>query len=265
METEPRTGVTPQLVIGIFIMLFGLVLTLERLRVVASGHLRLFWPLALVALGTSLLIRRQDSRGRFWGIFWTTTGGWLLLNAIGLIPVSPGDLIVPLIFILIGGTIVSHTMWGRPIRSGRVRRGRWPEGAASPGSPGAPPPLPSADLPQSDPTGKVSLFAMMGEARRTSNDKPFRGGEMTAIMGGCVLDLRQAEIAPGEHAVLNILAVMAGHEVWVPPGWSVASDVVPLLGGVDDKRLAPLAPLGPDAPRLVLKGVVLMGGAVIKN
>ena len=265
METEPRTGVTPQLVIGIFVMLFGLVLTLERLRLVAPGHLRLFWPIALVAIGTSLLIRREDSRGRFWGIVWTVLGGWLAFHSIGWIPVSPRDLIVPLIFILIGGTLVSQTMWGRPIRAKSMRHSRWPQTPSAAGEPGVPP-IPSvAGVPQSDPRGKVSLFAVMGEAKRASNDKPFRGGEMTAIMGGCVLDLRQAEILPGEHAVVNILAVMAGHEVWVPKEWSVASDVVPLLGGVDDKRLAPLTPLAPDAPRLVLKGIVLMGGAVIKN
>ena len=45
-----------------------------------------------------------------------------------------------------------------------------------------------------------ALVAVMGEAKRASNDQPFRGGEMTAVMGGCVLDLRQATIAPGDEA-----------------------------------------------------------------
>jgi hypothetical protein len=118
---------------------------------------------------------------------------------------------------------------------------------------------------ESDPGGVVSLFTVMGEAKRASNDKPFRGGEMTAFMGGCVLDLRQASMDPGQEAVVNILAVMAGHEIWVPSGWAVAMDVVPLLGGVDDKRLPPLEPLPPDPPRLRLRGFVLMGGIVIRN
>jgi hypothetical protein len=225
MQTEPRPAITPQLVIGIFITLFGLALTIERLALVSPGHLRLFWPLALITLGIALLIRRQDSRGRFWGGFWVVAGSWLMLHAVGVITVGPGELIVPLIFILIGGTMVSRTLWGRPSPPARTPGGTIP-GSAEAGRSSMLPGAPFAGVPNSDPSGRVSLFTIMGEAKRASSDKPFRGGEMTAIMGGCVLDLRQAEITPGDRVVLNVLAVMAGHEIWVPQGWVVASDVV---------------------------------------
>jgi hypothetical protein len=265
MDIEPRAAITPQLVIGLFILLFGLVLTLERLQVVQPGHLKLFWPLVLMALGTALLLRRQDSRGRFWGIFWTAIGAYLALNAVGVVRVGLGGLIVPVILILIGMTIVSRTLKG--VGPPRPPRPHWPERAYGPSDPGDPtiPPAIPFGVPQSDSDGTVSLFTIMGEAKRASNDKPFRGGELTAFLGGCKLDLRQAEIAPGDRAVVNILAVMAGHEIWVPPGWTVASDIVPLLGGVEDKRLPPITQLAPDSPRLVLKGFVLMGGVVVKN
>jgi hypothetical protein len=102
---------------------------------------------------------------------------------------------------------------------------------------------------------------------------------MTAFMGGCQLDLRAATIPPGEESVIDVLALMGGLEVWVPGGWTVVSQVVPIMGGVEDKRLpmpaAPVAPMGTPgsessaasaAPaRLVLRGYVLMGGLVIKN
>lgn len=257
MESSPRPAITPQLVIGVFITLLGVILTLERTNLIEPRHLELFWPLVLIALGTSLILRRQDSRGRFWGIFWASVGGWLLLNSLGLIRVGLGDLVVPLVLILIGATLVSRTVYGTKSPGSRWPHRKWDAG-------GVVPPIPSTNAQQSD-RGRVSLFTIMGEAKRASSDKPFLGGEMTAFMGGCVLDLRQAEIPPGGQAVLNILAVMAGHEIWVPPGWIVASDVVPLLGGMDDKRLPPLAQVGTDAPRLVLKGFVLMGGVVVKN
>ena len=262
MESRPRPAITPQLVIGVFITLLGVILTLERTNLIEPRHLELFWPLALIALGASLILRRQDSRGRFWGIFWASVGCWLLFNSLGVIRVGVGDLIVPLVLILIGATLVSRTVYGpRTPRPHRSPDQKWEGGAVVPPIPS---PGPSPGF-QSSEQGRVSLFTIMGEAKRASSDKPFLGGEMTAFMGGCVLDLRQAEIPPGGQAMLSILAVMAGHEIWVPQGWVVASDVVPLLGGVDDKRLPPLAQVGTDAPRLVMKGFVLMGGVVVKN
>ena len=88
-------------------------------------------------------------------------------------------------------------------------------------------------------------------------------------MGGTQLDLRQATIEPGHEAVINVFTLMGGHELWVPSEWMVVSDVIPLLGGVDDKRLPPIDPAArrPDDahPRLVLRGMVVMGGLTIKS
>jgi hypothetical protein len=259
MAFETRPAITPQLVIGVFFTLLGIVLTLDRLHVVEAGHLRPLWPLFLMAVGTALLLQRRDPSGRFWGFFWTGIGGWLLLNTLGLLRVSLGELIGPLILIVIGASVISRTFRGpRPPRQPHSRAFK---------DFGTVPPIPEgfAGIPQSDGSGRVTLFTIMGEAKRASNDKPFRGGEMTAFMGGCVLDLRQATIPPGEQVTIDLLAVMAGHEIWVPQGWTVVTDVVPLLGGIDDKRLPAIEP-PPDVPsRLRLRGFVLMGGVVLKN
>jgi hypothetical protein len=64
---------------------------------------------------------------------------------------------------------------------------------------------------------------------------------------------------------LNLVGIMAGHEIGVPRGWAVICDVVPVMGGVDDKRLPPLETLPENPPRLRLKGIIFMGGVVIKN
>ena len=272
MATDARASITPQLVVGVFLTLVGTVLLLDRLDLVEAGQLRLFWPSILIAVGASMLLRRTDPSGRFWGTLWTAVGGWLLLSALGVFDISFGQLIGPLILILIGASVMRNTC--RPKRPRRPVLPA-PEGFASVDPPAVgpvpiviPPPIPrgAPSIPlTNDPSGTVTLFAVMGEAKRASNDKPFRGGEMTAVMGGCVLDLRQATVLPGEQAIVNVVAVMGGHEVWVPPGWLVVSDIVAVLGGVDDKRLAPLEPLPEAPPRLRLRGIVLMGGLVIKN
>jgi hypothetical protein len=62
---------------------------------------------------------------------------------------------------------------------------------------------------------------------------------------------------------------MGGCEIFVPTAWTVTTPVVPVMGGIDDKRLAPLP--GADgisarpAPRLVLRGLIMMGGIEIKS
>lgn len=277
MTSEARTPVTPQLVIGVFITLIGVVLMLDTLNLVETRQLRPFWPIALIAVGTAMLVQRQDPRGRFWGTVWTGLGGWMLFNSLGWVHVTLWQLIGPLILIFIGANVMLHTFrpnaaraarWERRAARMRARMGQPPDPATASATV---PPIPGTirqpkSIPlQSDPSGTVTLFAVLGEAKRASNDKPFRGGEMTAFMGGCVLDLRQATVLPGEQAVINVFALMAGHEIWVPQGWAVASDIVPVLGGVDDKRLPPVEPLPENPPRLRLRGVVLMGGVVIKN
>ena len=74
---------------------------------------------------------------------------------------------------------------------------------------------------------------------RRWDGSPFRGGEMTAFMGGCELDLRQAEMAPGEDATIDVFAVMGGHEIRVPETWAVVTKAVPIMGGVEDRTRPP--------------------------
>jgi hypothetical protein len=88
-------------------------------------------------------------------------------------------------------------------------------------------------------------------------------------MGGTTLDLRQAVIPPGEEAVIDVVALMGGCEIAVPASWTVATPIVPVMGGVEDKRLPPL-PVphdsgAPPPPRLVIRGFLMMGGIQIKS
>jgi len=117
---------------------------------------------------------------------------------------------------------------------------------------------------------KVSMFAVWSSVRRASAASPFRGGDITAIMGGGQLDLRLATIPSGEEAVIDIVAVMGGVEIIVPPTWEVSTPIMPFMGGVEDKRF-PLLPTDPNVTRretggrLVLRGLVMMGGVHIKT
>ena len=55
---------------------------------------------------------------------------------------------------------------------------------------------------------------------------------------------------------------MGGYEIRVPETWNVVVDVVPFMGGYEDKTRHPA---DPSAPRLRVRGFVMMGGVEIKN
>ena len=86
-----------------------------------------------------------------------------------------------------------------------------------------------------------------------------------AFLGQGRLDLRQATIPAGGTAVVDVFAFMAGHEIYVPPGWEVVADTVLMLAKVQDARLPPIERRPPDAPRLQLRGFAMIGEIVIRT
>lgn len=239
MRRPSRTFVTPQFVIGAFIMALGVLLMLDRLDVLrAIARLIRFWPVGLIAFGASMLVRRADPHGRFWGMTWVLAGSWLLLNVLGLVRVGIWELLWPAVLIVIGVNLIRQTM----------RR--------------------SAAAGRADSAGEGTLFAILSESKRIAKaGEPFRGAGMTAFMGGCILDLRQAMLAPGEEVFIDVFGVMSGHEIVLPSTWTVVPDLVPVLAAVEDKRLpVPVDAAAPPAPpRIVLRGFLLMAGVTLKS
>jgi predicted membrane protein len=170
----------------------------------------------------------MDVGGRVNGIAITVVGAALLFNTLGLVDIEFWDFFWPLVIIAAGASLMTQTFRDRP----------------------------GADLNET-----VSLFSVWSGCKRVSSSARFRGGDMTAIMGGCHLDLRQATIADGEVAVLNLLSVMGGHEIRVPENWNVVTRVFPLMGGVSDKT----TPMKGRTQTLVLRGLAVMGGVEIRN
>ena len=70
-------------------------------------------------------------------------------------------------------------------------------------------------------------------------------------------------------ARIEVSTIMGGVEIYVPGHWSVKTDVLPIMGGVDDNRTM----AGPrdegdpsdQLPDLVVSGTVLIGGLAIKG
>jgi len=113
----------------------------------------------------------------------------------------------------------------------------------------------------SDPSSTISAIAILGGVEKACSSLNFRGGEITAIMGGCEIDLRHADMSAGE-AVIHTFALWGGIEIKVPEEWTVTVQGFPLFGGFEQRTRPPL-----DGPRknMIIKGFAIMGGVEIHN
>ena len=116
---------------------------------------------------------------------------------------------------------------------------------------------------------RIDATTALGGITDRNVSQDFRGGRLTAFLGGVSVDLRQAEIVE-RPARIHVSAILGGVEISVPQHWNVKKHVRPIAGGVDDRR-PPVrhsddddAPLD-NAPDLVVTGSVLLGGLLIRD
>jgi predicted membrane protein len=254
----PNSSIPPKFIIGVCLVLMGVVLALDQLGVLQANHLLRFWPAALIIVGLAML-QRGERHSALRALVLIVVGGWLLLNTLGLVSLDLWEFILPLLLVFFGARIM--------MRSQGSRSGASPDLPGTGPASGAPPTgqAPSgfsSAAPSSGEPVHASLFSLLSGSKRRWGKSVFRGAEMTAFMGGCELDLRDALMSSGELAVVDLFVIMGGVNIFVPPNWTVSLEVVPLLGGVHDKtRSVPSNP----AQHLLVRGTVVMGGVEISN
>lgn len=128
----------------------------------------------------------------------------------------------------------------------------------------APAGSPSTSVARIAPGGEHQVvIAVMGGAERKGAWAPAQNLYVTTIMGGALLDFRQAQLNPGVTNVF-VLAIMGGVEVIVPPGLRVESNGIGIMGGFDhaaDREPA----VTETGPILRISGAAIMGGVEIKE
>jgi class 3 adenylate cyclase len=105
--------------------------------------------------------------------------------------------------------------------------------------------------------GSSLVMAVMGGTERRGRWRVPEQCTAVAVMGGCVLDLRAAQLS-APVTTITVVAIMGGVEVIVPPGVHVEMHGLPLMGGWSN--LVHEEELLPDAPQVHIRGVALMGG-----
>ena len=220
-----------RLIVGLLLLVLGALWTLDNLKLVESERITRWWPALLLAWGICRLTGICCRWRPLSGAIWTFVGGWLLLRALNLVPIGLFDL-WPLALILLGSSLV-YRAW----------RGRAPAGM------------------DTDDQPLLNAFALMGGVDRKVLTERFRGGEVSAVMGGVVIDLRSAKLAE-DRASIDVFAMWGGIDLVVPIGWRVVSEVTPIMGGFEDNTVPATET---NAPTLVVRGLVLMGGVEVKH
>jgi predicted membrane protein len=227
-EAPAGFRVTPQLVLGLLVIAAGVLFTLDNLGVVYAEDYIRFWPTALIVVGLLKLWQSRRGAGSVAGLFFITVGGWLLLDELRVFEIDLRDF-WPLLLVFFGAYLVWQ---GLSVRA-------------------TPSVLEAGTM--------VSAMAILGAVSRGRNVRNFRGADLTAILGGCELDLRTATLE-GE-AVIDVFSLWGGIEIRVPEDWTIDSHIVPLLGGVEEKARRAAA----GGPRVTLRGFAVMSGVEIKN
>jgi predicted membrane protein len=230
--TSPETSVrfTPQLLMGLLIIVVGVLFTLDNLGIADAGSYLKYWPVGLIAIGAVKLWQARTGTGSaFAALLFIIAGVWLVMESARVVTVTIWDM-WPMLLVFFGVSMVWRGMRGTP------------------------------QVAPIDANSTLSVLAVLGGMNRGNNSRSFRGGDVTAVLGGCVVDLRQAAIE-GE-AVLDVFAMWGGIELRVPENWTVISRVIPFLGGVEDKTRAPQEE---GTHRLIVRGFAIMGGIEVKN
>jgi hypothetical protein len=103
------------------------------------------------------------------------------------------------------------------------------------------------------------VVAVMGGATRRGRWTPARTTFAFALMGGTELDFREAVLPRGVTQV-QVVTIMGGVEIIVPPGVNVESHGIGIMGGFDSEGDQVH---DPDAPTVRIAGMAVMGGVEI--
>jgi predicted membrane protein len=229
MNTRSVARVTPQIIFGLGIIAVGVILLLHNLGFIHARSYFSYWPVILILIGLTSALQPSGSAGRWFGLVILFLGVLLLLDNLYIIDFYVWDY-WPLLLVLAGLAL--------------LRSSRRPKGVThSAGDP------------------SIRISTILGGQQISNKSDDFQGGNASAILGGCSIDLRHADIKSSD-VVLDLFTVWGGIEVRVPATWAVQLEGYPILGGFEDKTQP--GP-GGESKKIIIRGTAIMGGIEIKN
>ncbi len=217
-------------ILGIGLLAFGLILTLDNMDLLDADDYLEYWPVLLILLGISHLIQPRAARRLGSAVIWIFVGSAVLLYNLGYLDMNVWDL-WPLILVFVGASM----LWRSVMRARRSVA--------------------------ADEADSFQATAILGGTERRITSSNFSGGSAIAMLGGCVIDLRDSATA-GDPAEIDCFAFWGGVEIRVPQDWEVQVKGTAILGAMEDKTTTVN---GDSRKVLIISGTAIMGGVEIKN
>lgn len=222
MERTMTPRLTPRLAIGLTLLWLGTFWILEEVGIPGMYRLADLWPAGIILLAVAIAL---NGGGWVSTLFVGGVGVWLLSESLHLFRFDIGDL-WPLVLVFFGFRLIMKGM-GTRTRSVAERKDR------------------------------VTSIAILGSRHHRIGGQDLRKGDATSILGTSNIDLREARFEDG--ATLDMFCFCGGVNITVSPDTRVVSNVVPIMGGYEDKRSGQSTP----TQTLYLRGIVIWGGVEI--
>ncbi|TAH33324.1 hypothetical protein EYC58_01690 [Candidatus Saccharibacteria bacterium] len=224
-DTSMKTSYT-RILAGLGVVLFGGLLLLDSLNIDGLGNiLGTWWPLFVI--GAGILIFLNDTKSYLWALLVTGLGIGYLLDNFNIIDFNPWQIFWPAVIIVVGLSILFR-------HSGTQQR---------------------LTKEKSD-----DVSAILGGIDHINKSTDYKGGKVTAVLGGVKLDLRKAVIK--DEATLDVFSLMGGVELFVPENVVVKSKAAVIMGGIENKAQTTSSK---NSPSLYITGDIIMAGVEVKS
>lgn len=226
--------------VGIAFIFAGLFMFAENLGFYFPFDLFDLWPLIIVAVGVNFIAKPEEQRQVFTGLIFIGVGALFLLDSLNILYFSFSDL-WPLIIIFVGFAILKERK--KPAEH-------------------------SEESTEYDGVNHIHLSYILGGGDQIYTSKQLTGGDVSAILGGGTIDIRQAGWE-GETLTINVFTFMGGVTILVPPQCQVVIQGNPILGAMENLT-RPIhniegLEVNPTPKKVVVRGSAILSGVEIKN
>ncbi|MDD2798741.1 MAG: LiaF-related protein [Bacteroidales bacterium] len=238
--------------VGVFLLLFGLVLLGFNYDIIPSSwkNIIISWQMLIIFIGVVKLVNRQIHSG----MVMLGVGFFFLIPQI--FPTVGIHLVWPFALIFLGLYIILHRVFGHKFPENDWKN-KWYKHRHQMNH------HRQTSFSQWDSsTSTFSKNSVFGSGEHIVLDPEFHGGDINAVFGGILLDLRRTNLPEGD-TLLEVNAVFGGVTIYVPTNWVVVTQLDAVFGGFQDKRL-PGENLD-TTRKLILSGACVFGGGEIRN